>query len=246
VPIFDVLEIKRRHGVTVNDVCLAVVAGALRRSAIDHGAEPLPLKVMVPVSVRAPEEAAALGNRISFVFLRLPLDEPDAVARLHAIHEATRAFKDGGRAAGGEVVLGALGYLPGPLKDRAARLAASRRMYNLTVSNVPGPRVPVYLLGAELEEAYPVIPLADDHALAVGVFTYRDRVCFGCSADPEALPDAGGLPSALLDGMRELAAAGSRGIPRAASPVMGLAGGERDGSSRGPTWGRGSSHLAAT
>jgi diacylglycerol O-acyltransferase len=221
VPIFDVLEVKRRHGVTVNDVCLAVVAGALRAAALGQGAEPLPLKVMVPVSVRSPEEAATLGNRISFVFVRLPLDEADPVARLAEIHEATRAFKESGRAAGGEVVLGAIGYLPGPLKDRAARLAASRRMYNLTVSNVPGPRVPVYLLGAELEEAYPVIPLADDHALAVGVFTYRDRVCFGCYADPEALPDAGGLPSALLDGLRELAAAGLEPAhhPRAATPA---------------------------
>ena len=108
-----------------------------------------------------------------------------------------RARRECGRAAGAEAILGALGVLPEPLKDRAARLAASPRMYNLTISNVPGPRFPVYLLGCELLEAVPVIPLSDGHALAIGIFTHDDRVTFGGYADPTALPEATALPAAL-------------------------------------------------
>jgi hypothetical protein len=102
----------------------------------------------------------------------------------------------------------AMGMLPEPLKDRAARMAASPRMYNLTVSNVPGPRMPVYLLGALLEEAVPVIPLADGHALSVGIFSFRDRLAFSAYADPDALPEAAELPAALNAAVLEL---GGRG-----------------------------------
>jgi hypothetical protein len=120
------------------------------------------------------------------------------------VKEATSAFKRDGRASGGEVVMSALGMLPEPLKDRAAKLASSPRMYNLTVSNVPGPRVPVYLLGAELIEAYPVIPLPEGHTLSIGMFSYRDRLCFGAYADPGALPSVSALPGALSASVLEL------------------------------------------
>jgi diacylglycerol O-acyltransferase len=104
----------------------------------------------------------------------------------------------------------------------AAKLAASPRMYNLTVSNVPGPRFPAYLRGCELLEAAPVIPLADRHALSVGIFTYRDQLTFGGYADPAALPDIGHLPAALATAIAQLAsmpdaAAGRRGDVRAIS-----------------------------
>jgi hypothetical protein len=161
---------------------------------------------MVPVSVREPEEAADLGNRISMTFIDLPVHLRDPVARLKATHEATSAFKRDGRAAGGTTVIAALGLLPGPLKTRAAVLAASERVYNLTVSNVPGPRVPLYLLGAELLEAFPVVPIADGHALSIGMFSYRDRLCFGGYADPTALPIVRELPGALSVAILELTA----------------------------------------
>jgi WS/DGAT/MGAT family acyltransferase len=201
------LEVKRRSGVTLNDVALACVAGALRQMALAQRRMPRSLKAMVPVSTRAPDEAAALGNRISFVFLHLPVHLRSTEARLRAIHEQTAQFKRQQRAAGGETIMAAMGYLPGPLKDRTARLASSSRLYNLTVSNVPGPRVPVYLLGAELREAYPVIPLPEDHALAIGVFTYCDWLCFGAYADPEALPSVAALPDALTAAVLELTVA---------------------------------------
>jgi WS/DGAT/MGAT family acyltransferase len=203
-PIEQLLEVKRRRGVTLNDVALAAVAGALRQIALLRRTIPKPLKVMIPVSVRSDDEATSLGNRISFVFIELPVDVGRPAERLDAVHRATTAFKRDGRAAGGEAILSALAYLPGPLKGRAARLAASPRMYNLTVSNVPGPRVPVYVLGAELREAFPVIPLADGHALSIGIFTYRDRACFGGYADPAALPEVKSLPAALNASILEL------------------------------------------
>ena len=95
-------------------------------------------------------------------------------------------------------MLGALGLLPDPLKNRAARLASSSRVFNLTVSNIPGPRFPLYMLGAELSEAYPVVPIAEQHSLSIGMFSYRDHMFFGLYADPEALPEVHELPG-LLD-----------------------------------------------
>jgi WS/DGAT/MGAT family acyltransferase len=191
------LDARTRLGVTLNDVALAVVAGALRDLAIRAGRVPAELKVMVPVSTRRPDEAAAPGNRISFAFIDLPVHLRHAGERVEAIHEQTTRFKRTGKASGAEAVLGALGALPEPLRARAARMAASARMYNLTISNVPGPRFTVELLGCELMEAVPVIPIPDEHALAVGVFTHGDRISFGAYADPAALPEVTGLPHAI-------------------------------------------------
>jgi hypothetical protein len=173
------------------------------------------MKVMVPVNLRTAEQATDLGNQISFVFIDLPIELGDPLERLSAINGSSRQFKSSGRPAGGKALLDALDLMPGPVRDRAARLAASPRMYNLTISNVPGPRVPVYLLGAKLDEAVPVIPLAEGHALAIGIFTYCDQVTFGGYADPEALPEIGHLPRALRDSLSELMAASAAAGKRA-------------------------------
>ena len=212
VPMEQALRAKQAGHVKLNDVCLAAVAGAMRELALQRDEEPKPLKAMVPVSTREDEQRADLGNRISFVFIDLPLNLPSAFGRLARVHEATSAFKRAGRAAGAELVLDALGYLPGLLKDRAAQLAGSARTYNLTVSNIPGPRFPVYMLGAELEEAYPVVPLSEDHALSVGMFSYRDAIFFGCYVHPSAFPDAAeDLPTALDTQFKALAGLSARG-----------------------------------
>ena len=194
----DLLEAKRKAGVTLNDVCLAALAGALRELARMRGEEAQPLRVMVPVSVRGETERQDLGNRISFAFIELPVGIRSRGERLREIHRATAAFKASGRPAGTGALLGAIGLLPDPLKDRAAQIASSARVFNLTISNIPGPRVPVYMLGAELSEAYPVVPLGGEHSLSVGMFSYRDHMFFGLYADPETLPEVGELP-ALID-----------------------------------------------
>jgi diacylglycerol O-acyltransferase / wax synthase len=206
VPVRRLLDVKEAWGGSLNDVALTVVAGALRQLALLRRVAPAPIKVMVPVSRRGEDEAAAMGNRIAFVFITLPMHLRDPLARLVAIREETAAFKDSERASGGEALLRGLGILPPALQAPVARYAASARMYNLVVSNVPGPRVPVYLLGAECVEVLPAIPLSEGHALSIGVFTLRDSVCFGAYADPEALPQASELPAALNVATLELSA----------------------------------------
>jgi WS/DGAT/MGAT family acyltransferase len=201
----DLLAAREHGAVKLNDVCLAAVAGALRGLAISRDEEPRPLKAMVPVSTRADEQRDQLGNRISFAFVDLPVDVRTRAARLRHVHDSTSDFKRSGRPAGTETVLGALGLLPAPLKGPAARIAASPRVFNLTVSNVPGPRFALYMLGAELQEAYPVVPVAEGHALSIGMFSYRDHMFFGLYSDPEALPDAERLPELLNAEIRALA-----------------------------------------
>jgi len=194
----------------------------------------------VPVSVRDEDEGSALGNRISFTFIDLPVHLHTPVERLEQVHQATTAFKRSGRAAGTELVLGALGSaLPEPLKNRAARMVASPRTYNLTVSNIPGPSEPVYMLGAELVEAYPVVPLADDHALSIGMFSYRQRLHFGLYADPEALPHVAELPSALNAAILALARSSRRrDRDRAHGPGAGEKPVRRPGDMRAPNIGQ--------
>lgn len=199
-----VREIRAREGGTVNDVCLAVATGALREVTLARGEEPGPLKAMVPVNVRSDEESGALGNRITLAFVNLPLDAPRAHTQLTRIRHATEAFKREGRPAGAEAVLGALGLLPDALRGVAARALAGPRSYNLTISNIPGPDIPLYMLGAELIDAYPVVPMADGHALAIGIFGYRDRLHFGLLADPDAFPQVRDLPEAMNTSLSRL------------------------------------------
>ncbi len=200
----ELLQIKQRTQTTHNDVCLALVTGALRRLGGERDDSTATMKAMIPVSRRASERSGALGNRISFAFIDLPVGRSSPTAWLHSVHEQTQAFKRSERAAGTESLLSALRFTPAPIKTYAARLAASARTYNLTVSNVPGPRTPIYMLGAELQEAYPVVPLSDQHALSVGIFTYREGVHLGLYVDPEALPEATALPMVLRESARAL------------------------------------------
>ena len=168
---------------------------------------------MVPVSVRADDQRQDLGNRITFAFVQLPVATRSRAGRLAQVRRETASFKQSGRAAGTGAMLGALGLLPDPVKNRAARLASSSRVFNLTVSNIPGPRFPLYMLGAELSEAYPVVPIAEQHSLAIGMFSYRDHMFFGLYADPETLPEVHELPG-LLD--REITALARPRRPQAA------------------------------
>lgn len=185
----ELQTVKVRFGTTLNDVVLAVVSAALRNFMLWRGLPPQRLKAMVPVSLRE-GSADELGNRISFMFVDLPCDEPDAVRRLRNVHLATSECKRRGDPEGGDAVLRAFAYTPRPLQALVSRLVASPRAFNLTVSNIPGPAEPLYMLGCELEEAYPVVPLADRHALSVGFTSIRDGAFFGLYADRRALPDA--------------------------------------------------------
>jgi diacylglycerol O-acyltransferase / wax synthase len=212
-----VLEVKRQAGVTFNDTCLALAAGALRRLALERGEPPLDLKVAVPVSLRG-ADTQGWGNRISFAAIDLPVESASPLRRVSSVHEQTQRFKEADRAASTDTAINSLLFLPGPLRTPIARLAASARAFNLTISNVPGPRTPLYLLGAELDEGYLLAPLTPGHALSIAFFPYRYQVFFAGYADPEALPEVGALPDALEAEMVELTRRYGRSTPPAPEP----------------------------
>jgi diacylglycerol O-acyltransferase / wax synthase len=204
-PLDDLKQIASENShVTINDVVLAAACGGMRRYLIRHRERPIKLKTMVPVNLRDPDEAGELGNRISFLFVDLPCDEPDPIRRLHAIHAAMRDRKSGGEPQGGDSVLKAIGYAPHGLQHIVSRLMASPQAFNLTVSNIPGPRGPLYMLGCELEEVYPVVPLADRHAISIGMTTIGDGAFFGIYTDPEILPDVELLATFIDESIDEL------------------------------------------
>jgi diacylglycerol O-acyltransferase len=201
----DLRTLRRHFGVTPNDVVLATCAGALRRFAWRRGESPQGLKVMVPADVRGALDAEG-GNRISFVFIDLPCDEPDPVARLEAVHRATSQRERDGAAEGLDAAFRALALSPGPVQRTLAHAFAHPRMSNLTISSIPGPAVPRYLYGCRLREVHAAVPLAERHALSIGVVMVAGRVCFGIYADAETLPDANALREDLDAAFEELLA----------------------------------------
>jgi WS/DGAT/MGAT family acyltransferase len=202
-PLADLRRVKSRFGVTVNDVVLAACAGATRDFLVARGHEPFKLKTMVPVNVRD-GDADELGNRISFMFVALPCDEPDPLMRLFNVNHQTATRKRGGVPEEGDAVLRAAGYAPAPVQRVLSHLMASPRTFNLVISNIPGPRIPLYLRGCRLEEAYPVVPLSERHGVSIGMTTVGDDACFGLYADRETVPDAGVLGQGLDTAIDEL------------------------------------------
>jgi diacylglycerol O-acyltransferase / wax synthase len=203
-PVDDLRHIKEAFGTKLNDVVLAASAGAVRRFLRRRGETPIALKTMVPVNVRADAEAGELGNRISFMFVDLPCEEPNPERRLQRVHAETSERKQAGRPEGADDVVRSIGLVPTPVQRAVSRLIASPRTFNLAVSNIPGPREPLYMRGCELKEAYPVVPLPDRHALSIGVTNVQDGLCFGLYADRESLPDADSVARDLEESIDEL------------------------------------------
>ena len=205
-------RIRAAHGGTVNDVVLATVAGALGTWLLTRG-EPVrastSIRALVPVSVRRPDEKGSLGNRISSFLVDLPVGEPNPVVRLQRISGAMQAHKDSGQAVAAEALVGLAGFAPPTLHALGARVASSmsRRVFNLIVTNVPGPQVPLYASGARLLTAYPVVPLAHGQAVAIGVTSYDGGLYYGVNADRDGMPDVGVLAQCLVDALDELAEA---------------------------------------
>jgi diacylglycerol O-acyltransferase / wax synthase len=222
-PLDDLRSVARGLGVTVNDVLLAASAGGIRRYLSDCDERLTRLKTMVPVNLRPADGNGELGNRISFVFADLPCDEPDPVRRLQNVHLEMSERKDAGEPEGADAVMGALTYLPRTLRHAVSRMIAGPRIFNLTVSNIPGPREPMYMRGSELECAYPVVPISDEHVLSIGMTTIRDRACFGLYAARDQLPDSDRLAEAIdasIDELLERAGESSRVLVGTA-PVSG-------------------------
>ncbi len=170
---------------------------------------------MVPVSVRADLERGALGNRVAAMWASLPVGIADPVARLRAISREMDGVKQSGQAVGAQVLTELTGFAPPTIVAQAARLQTRQRLFNLVVTNVPGPQVPLYLLGRRLDAMYPMVPLAAGQALGVAIISYDGHLDFGLGADYDALPDLEDLAADLRAAIAELAAAAGAG-PRPA------------------------------
>jgi WS/DGAT/MGAT family acyltransferase len=203
-PLDDLRRIKDRHHTTINDVLLAAVAGGLRGFLAERGEAAVDLKTMVPVSVRGDDGTGALGNRIAFLFTKLPCAEPDPLARLRTINATTAQRKAAHEAESSNAALQALAHVPRTLQRAASHLVASPLAFNLVVSNIPGPPQPVYMLGCKLTHAYPVVPLAEGHALSIGMTTVQGEACLGVYADRQTLPDVDRLAGHLGSAIDEL------------------------------------------
>jgi WS/DGAT/MGAT family acyltransferase len=209
----DVKAIKNAAGGTVNDVMLAVVAGALRTHLRRRGTDTdgLVLRALVPVSVRADIEHGALGNRVAAMMAPLPVGEPDPVARLTQIAGEMQHLKDGGQAVGAQRLTELSGFAPPTIMSQASRLAARQRFFNLVVTNVPGPQFPLYLLGSEMIDLFPMVPLAPNQGLGVAIMSYNGRINFGLVGDYDLMYDLDELADDFGHALGELAdAAGVR------------------------------------
>ena len=164
----DFKRVKDAFGGTVNDVVLTVVAGALRRWLRARGVrtEGLELRALVPVSIRAKDEQGSLGNRIAVMRGPLPVYIEDPVARLRVVKAAMDGLKESKQAVGAEVIAGVQQFAPPTVLAQASRLNFSTRLFNLIVTNVPGPQFPLYVLGRKLQDLFPIAFLPEDHALA--------------------------------------------------------------------------------
>jgi WS/DGAT/MGAT family acyltransferase len=203
----DYKTVRRAHGGTVNDVVLATITGALRAWMLTRGdavGAGTILRAMAPVTVRADDDRS--GSRVSSYLVDLPVGEPSPVMRLHQVSFAMKAHKEAGQSVGAEALVRFSNFSPPTLHALGARTAnsLSRRLFNLVVSNVPGPQSPLYAAGAEMMEVYPVVPLAKGQAVSIGLSSYNGQVFYGLNADRDAMPDVDELSLLIEESLAEL------------------------------------------
>ena len=202
----DFKDVKRAQQTTINDVILAAVAGGLGRYMQRHdvATDGLVLKALVPVSVRDPSDHGVLGNRIAAMWAPLPVGVGDPLERLRLIADAMTSVKRSGQAIGAQALTELAGFASPTLVAQAARLQARQRLFNLVVTNVPGPQQPLYLLGRRMQAIYPLVPLAANTALGIAVLSYDGRLNFGLNADYDALADLELLADDLAAAITEI------------------------------------------
>jgi diacylglycerol O-acyltransferase / wax synthase len=218
-----VKRIKNVHGGTVNDVVLAATAGGFRALLLSRGetVDGRTVRTMVPVSTRHTDEQGTLGNRVSAVFAELPVGIADPVERLHAVTAQLHSLKASGTALGVDALLGAAGYVPGSLYALALRTWAylPQRMLSTVTTNVPGPRVPLYLLGRRMTDVYPYIPLAVDVRITIGIASYAGQLTWGATGDYDSVPDLQVLCDGIEESLAELSARTSAASTTPTSPA---------------------------
>jgi diacylglycerol O-acyltransferase / wax synthase len=208
----ELKRIKNEVGGTINDVVLAVVAGALGRylRARGYSTQDLELRAMVPISVRTADEQGALGNRVSSFMAPLPVWCEDPVERLRAVCATMGDLKESKQAVGASLMTELTDFAPPTITSQAARLQPRQRFFNLVVTNIPGPQFPLYLMGRELEAVFPMVPLAKRQAVCFGIVSYNGQVNFGLIGDYDAMPDLEDLARDLDWAISELSEAAPR------------------------------------
>jgi len=222
----QVKEVKSEFGGTVNDVVLATVVGAMRRYLAGRGVSPSPLdfRAMIPVNIRSQSERGTLGNRVAQMVAALPLAEDQPRRIFQRVMQTTQAVKHSHQVEATEMIEEFSDWTATAVLTRLVRFAAKRRPYNLVVTNVPGPPVALYLLGARLLESYPMVPLFSNQGLGIALFSYAGGLYWGVNADWDALPDLHDFVEAIALGFEDLyraatAARTSRRPARAARPA---------------------------
>jgi WS/DGAT/MGAT family acyltransferase len=211
----DFKTVKNAFGGTVNDVVLAVVTGAMRTFLIARGrrTEGVELRALVPVSVRVDDEHREFGNRLVAMRGPLPVYIADPVQRLRFVSQAMDGLKESKQALGAEVIAGAQNFAPPTLLAQASRLNFSTRLFNLIVTNIPGIQFPLYVLGREMLEAYPVAFLPENHALAIAIMSYNGQMNFGLLGDFDAVPDLDEISRSISEELDTLVALARESAP---------------------------------
>ncbi|MCA9774537.1 MAG: DUF1298 domain-containing protein, partial [Myxococcales bacterium] len=205
----EVKRVKKALGGTVNDVVLAAVAGAVGRYLESHGVPEhdqrnSDFRVFCPVSVRRAGERGALGNRVSSMIARLPIYERHPVRRLNAVSRTMGDLKKSKQALGAEILTSVSEWTSPTLISAAARISFRNRASNMVVTNVPGPQIPLYLLGAKMLETYPMVPLFMNQCLGIALFSYAGALHWGLNADWDQIPDLHEFVAALEESFGEL------------------------------------------
>jgi len=241
----EVKDVRRAYGCTVNDLVLATVAGAVRKYLHYRRveADEVDFRVSAPVSVRRDDERGKMGNRVSSWIVRLPISEEDPEKRLESIHQVTDGLKKSQQALGVEMLMAAAEWAPAQLLSLGAQ--ASSGPINMIVTNVPGPQVPLYMLGCRLLQMFPQVPLLDGTGLGVALFSYDGRIFWGFNADPGLVPDVRefvGMVRASFDELRDRA-----GVPAPEADAAGSgAGGKKAASSAAAGSSRGGNGSMST
>ncbi len=221
----DYKEVKDALGGTVNDVVLTVVSGALADWLRSRGVrtEGLEMRALVPVSVRTADERHTLGNKLTVMRGPLPVFIDDPVARLRYIRAAMDGLKESKQAVGAATLAAVNSLAPPTILAQASRLNFSTRLFNLIVTNIPGPQMPLYVLGRELQDLFPVAFLPEDHALAIAIMSYNGGLDYGLLGDYDAMPDIELIADGIAASLQQLLAA-ARGVSGAEESDAGESG----------------------
>jgi diacylglycerol O-acyltransferase / wax synthase len=229
----DMKQVKNELGGTVNDVILTAVAGALGRylRSRGHPTEGVELRAMVPVSVRTAEQHGALGNQVTAMMATLPVWCEDPKQRMEIVRQSMGDLKESKQAMGAALLTQLADFAPTTIAGQAARLQSRQRFFNLVVTNIPGPQFPLYLMGRRMERVFPMVPLAKNQGVCIGIMSYDGQVNFGLIGDFDGLTDLEDLARDLEDSIDELldAAGGRPGLFRRFLPREGVDSAERNG-----------------